>query len=65
MMMAIIDDDIMMNDDGGGKHGGGGGGLGSMINEEMIIDMMKSVDSDGNADLDFDEFVKLFKNILL
>ena len=50
---------------GGGKHGGGGGGLGSMINEEMIIDMMKSVDSDGNADLDFDEFVKLFKNILL
>lgn len=43
----------------------GGGGLGSMINEEMIIDMMKSVDGDGNAELDFDEFTKLFKNILL
>lgn len=40
-------------------------GLGSMINEEMIIDMMKSVDNDDNAELDFDEFVKLFKNILL
>lgn len=41
-------------------------GLGSMINEDMIIDMMKSVDGeDGDGNLDFDEFVKLFKNILL
>ena len=50
-------------DDGGAPQQPGG--LGSMINEDMIIDMMKSVDGDGNAELDFDEFVQLFKNILL